>query len=198
MTDTPITTPTLRNLLPKSKSPRAVGASIDDWLLSEPHHPCRAEQAIWRAVLVQMLTDALSRSRKRETRRLKREALDWLSGKSRDFRTVCDYAGYEPAYLHGKIMQLLAAHQVQALPVPLKRLPTDIAPNQRYIKKRDRLLHATKQTAQSADESSSLNLSAESSRLPTPPVEQFSIRLPRMQTRLTHGINLTLIEEDSE
>jgi|GEM_PF-3198359 len=188
MTDKP-TTPTLRNLIPKKGPARPVSSSLEDLFLCEPFNPCRAEQAVWRAVLMQMLSDALSRSHKRETRRLKREALDWLTGKGRDFRMVCDYAGYDPSYLHGRILQMLAAHQVQALPVPLKRSP----------------MKPTSAKADAARHMRNVAPEAPPTPKPTPAspptahtAEQFSIRLPQIKTRLVSGIDLKLPKEESE
>lgn len=201
MTDKP-TTPTLRTLKPKQSCKRPSGASFEDLLQCEPFHPCRAEQAVWRAVLVQMLSDALSRSHKRETRRLKREALDWLSGKGRDFRMVCDYAGYDPSYLHGRVMAMLAAHQVKALPVPLKRSPMkptsakadalhymrNVAPEQ------PPLPASTPAPAPTPAPACAPTVAAE----PHPTANRFSIRLPQMKARLVSGIDLKLNTEESE
>ncbi|MCI5049559.1 MAG: hypothetical protein MRY32_04430 [Rickettsiales bacterium] len=96
----------LRMMTPKRKRKRREhGSSLEDILLGEPYFGARREQAVWRAVILQMVTDALSGSRKKENQRYKREALAWLNGKSRDFRTVCELAGYEPSYVLQQIEQ---------------------------------------------------------------------------------------------
>ena len=92
----PYTYPSLRTMAPKRKKGREHGNSLEDLLFTEPFHGARPEQSIWRAVILQNITDAMSQSQKRENLRYKREALAWLTGKNRDFRTVCEYAGYDP------------------------------------------------------------------------------------------------------
>lgn len=106
--------PTLRTMTPKKKGPRYRGASLEDSLLLEPHNYTQCEQAVWRAVIVQAVTDALSRSKKREMIRHKREALAWLTGFSRDFRTVCEHAGFDPTYIREKVRDLFLEHTRQS------------------------------------------------------------------------------------
>lgn len=100
-------TKTLRKHLQGRRSPDTRGADWEDLLFVEPPHGARPQEALWRAVIVQMVTDALSNSHKAELRQCKREALDWLRGYGRDFRLVCLYAGLEPAWVHERIQQLL-------------------------------------------------------------------------------------------
>lgn len=95
---------------PRKRSRRTDGGAHTDPLLQEPHNPVRREQALWRAVIMQMFTDALSNSRKYEALQHKREAEIWLRGTSRDFRTVCDYAGYDPDYVRQIARRLLTQH----------------------------------------------------------------------------------------
>lgn len=102
--------PTLRHYVPKTKRRPKMGSSIEDILFGDAPNPTRAEQAIWRAVIVQSITDAISRSAKREAAQHRREALTWLTNFSRDFRTVCDYAGYDPVYVQERIQKLLHEH----------------------------------------------------------------------------------------
>jgi len=85
-------------------------ADLGDALLQEPSNPTWREQALWRAVIMQMLTDALSGSRKEEAQQHKREALVWLRGNTRDFRTVCDYAGFDPEYVRELAAAVLDRH----------------------------------------------------------------------------------------
>lgn len=108
--------PTLRHFVPKqTKRNSQRHSKVDDAATQTPPNPTCREQAVWRAVLMQAITDAFSQSRKPYAQRCKREALVWLRGNSQDFRRVCEYAGYDPAYLHGKISNLLKLqHQTAA------------------------------------------------------------------------------------
>ncbi len=65
----------------------------------DPDLKARAEIGLWRAVITQALMDAGSESRKPEALYHKFEATAWLPGNSRDFVTVCDYAGLDPRYV---------------------------------------------------------------------------------------------------
>jgi len=89
---------------------RQKGSSLDDLLFGEPINPTYSEQLLWCAVINQMRTDALSNSRKAEFRHRRREALAWLTGNSRDFRMVCELAGYDPDYIRERAAQELAGH----------------------------------------------------------------------------------------
>lgn len=64
-----------------------------------PSSSIRGEQALWRAVITQALMDASSQSKKMELQYEKSQAHCWLTGFSEDFRTVCDYADYDPHYV---------------------------------------------------------------------------------------------------
>ena len=114
---TPSGRPTLPSLSVRRK-PRpsaAIDAASGDALLQEPHNPTRREQALWRAVIMQMFTDAFSNSRKPEALQHKREALIWLRGNSRDFCTVCDYAGYDPDYIRSLTKSVLQERKSAAI-----------------------------------------------------------------------------------
>ncbi len=84
---------------------------------NEMHNPTASQQSIWRAVIVQALMDASSNSKKTENLQSKREALIWLRGNSKDFLTVCDYAGFEPSFVRDMCKKALAhGCQWRALP----------------------------------------------------------------------------------
>ena len=87
------------------------GADLEDMLLMEPVHQAQSEQSLWRAIILQMMTDALSNSQKSDHQRFKRDAWHWLTSHSRDFRMVCDYAGYDPKWLQEQVNRFLANHQ---------------------------------------------------------------------------------------
>lgn len=70
-----------------------------DPMIIEPHNPVQSEEGIWRSVIVQALMDASSNSAKKENLQWKEEALIWLRGTSKDFLTVCEYAGFEPEFV---------------------------------------------------------------------------------------------------
>ena len=55
--------------------------------------------AIWRAVIVQALTDLSSVSSNPRDLKNKQAAKEWLEGDDEFFDTVCHLAGIEPAYL---------------------------------------------------------------------------------------------------
>ena len=67
----------------------------------------RGEQALWRAVILQALEDAVSHSKRARDRHLKTEARYWLEGTHPDFVTVCDLAGFHPPQIRRQIKQAL-------------------------------------------------------------------------------------------
>lgn len=73
------------------------------------HDPVKGEKAMWVAVITQAMMDALSRSNKSEDSYQRHEAIQWLTGGSKDFRTVCQLAGFDPDYIRKKAKQCLAA-----------------------------------------------------------------------------------------
>ncbi len=75
---------------------------------ADQSRPVRSEQALWRAVILQALTDAASESRKYETRLEREKARRWLLAAGEDFVTVCHHAGYDPSYLHRHVRRALA------------------------------------------------------------------------------------------
>ncbi len=72
------------------------------------YNPTAAEQALWRAVVVQALMDASSMSKKAEMQQYRREAQVWLRGNSENFLTVCHYAGFDPECTREMIKQALS------------------------------------------------------------------------------------------
>jgi hypothetical protein len=88
-----------KSSLTASKSKTVTGRKPYDPTLGEPYNSVACEQAAWRAVIVQALMDASSNSRKKENIQWKEEALVWLRGNTRDFLTVCHYAGFEPEFV---------------------------------------------------------------------------------------------------
>ena len=66
-----------------------------------------SEQALWRAVITQALMDASTHSKKMEAKYEKSQAICWLGSMSEDFKTVCDYAGFNPASIREKSLAAL-------------------------------------------------------------------------------------------
>ena len=61
------------------------------------------EQLLWIAVLARAVHDAFGGSDYHEARK----ALAWLKGYSTDFKSVCEFAGRDPAYVHTKLIKQL-------------------------------------------------------------------------------------------
>jgi hypothetical protein len=67
------------------------------------------EQRLWKAVLAQMLYDALSNfENKFINKDEKRAAEFWLTHKTKDFVDVCTNAGFDPDYVIKKSKQLIS------------------------------------------------------------------------------------------
>ena len=97
-------------------------AGSDAYLNDQPYNTARREQALWRAVIVQALMDASCGSKKQEAQQAKQEAIVWLRGNSKDFMTVCYYAGFEPDYVRRMVRDALERGcQWRALPGQGKR-----------------------------------------------------------------------------
>lgn len=65
------------------------------------------ERAVWRAVIMQALSDAGNRSHKQENLKARREAIEWLTGFSEDFMLVCQLAGLEPDYVRERAQKAM-------------------------------------------------------------------------------------------
>lgn len=65
----------------------------------------RGYAALWRAVFVQQLMDAKSRSSKSEARYNRTMALAWLLDNEVDFSMVCDFAGLDPDLTRSKVRE---------------------------------------------------------------------------------------------
>lgn len=91
----------------KKKQPEVDLLAIVGGLL-EPFNAVRGEQALWRAVILQALVDAVSQSAKDDTMRLRQEARRWLLLKGDDFDQVCHLAGYAPDYIRRQVRLALA------------------------------------------------------------------------------------------
>lgn len=103
---------TLRQYRKEQESKRASeqGSDFEDWMILQCAECIPPEQSLWRAVLLQMITDAISNSAKPDQKRFRRDARHWLTRHSRDFRLVCEFAGYQPDWLQQEINRFLARH----------------------------------------------------------------------------------------
>ena len=70
-------------------------------------HAVQGEAALWRAVILQALQDAVNRSRKAEARFHRTQAQAWLSG-GKEFVYVCDLALLDPGYVRRMAKRALA------------------------------------------------------------------------------------------
>lgn len=85
--------------------------SIDSFPLYESENKSvRGEQALWRAVLLQVITDAKNNVNKRQARREKETAIAWLteSRYAADFYAVCELAGMCPDTVRSMVKQAAA------------------------------------------------------------------------------------------
>lgn len=74
-----------------------------------PQSFARGEQALWTAVITQALMDAASQSAKRDARKDKTRARDWLATPTDDFQDVCDLAGLDPSYVATRAERAIAS-----------------------------------------------------------------------------------------
>lgn len=101
----------------QEKTRRSVrGSDFEDWGILSHAETAPPEQALWRAVILQMITDAISNSLKPDQKRFRRDARHWLTRHSRDFRLVCENAGYQPEWLQAEINRFLALHESDSVP----------------------------------------------------------------------------------
>lgn len=71
------------------------------------HREETAETKLWKAVLLQILQDAFSNTYESKERSHKRHARDYMKFLHKDFAQVCQYAGYDPSFVHRKVIKKL-------------------------------------------------------------------------------------------
>lgn len=90
-----ITTPTIaskiNNGIYRNKKERKPVVNLDCSVMGE--------QGLWRAVIMQALTDAGSQSKKMEAKFHRAQAIAWFSKRNPDFQLVCALAGMEMEYV---------------------------------------------------------------------------------------------------
>ena len=78
--------------------------------------PFPSEQRLWKAVLCQMLYDALSDFENKAMSKNEKDAAErWFIYKTKDFVDVCTYAGFDPDYIHNKVNKLLNLKKLKRL-----------------------------------------------------------------------------------
>ncbi len=73
--------------------------------------PCDAAcRALWLAVIVQLLTDATSKSKRERPLRRQRQAREWFSNldENHSFHEICELAGVDPEAMKQEIRKILA------------------------------------------------------------------------------------------
>jgi hypothetical protein len=61
------------------------------------------EKKLWKAVLNQVFQDAFEYSGNKREEGEKKHALDYLKTMHEDYYMVCEYAGFDPNYVHTKV-----------------------------------------------------------------------------------------------
>lgn len=63
------------------------------------------EIKLWKAVLSQLIQDAFSNTYESKERSFKQHARDYLKHIHRDFAEVCQNAGFDPSFVHRKVLK---------------------------------------------------------------------------------------------
>jgi hypothetical protein len=83
------------------------------------------EKKLWKAVLNQVFQDAFEYSGNKREEGEKKHALDYLKTMHEDYYMVCEYAGFDPNYVHTKVKKKINMHQLQTSGhVPTKKIWT--------------------------------------------------------------------------
>jgi hypothetical protein len=92
-----------------------------DWLCNV-YQESEGVRRLWIAVITQAILDAISTKRRGEEVHYKHEAICWLTGGSKHFRIVCDYAGLEPNWVRRHAKRVIYdPHPWRAEPTKGKR-----------------------------------------------------------------------------
>ena len=68
------------------------------------------EKKLWKAVLNQVFQDAFEYSGNKREEGEKKHALDYLKTMHEDYYMVCEYAGFDPHYVHTKVKKKINIH----------------------------------------------------------------------------------------
>ncbi len=91
-------------------APKKSTSPIFEWL-DDVNKQVRGETSLWVAVITQAMMDALSNAKTSEARYHKHEAINWLTGNSRNFNTVCHFANLDPDYVRRKAKRAIVSPQ---------------------------------------------------------------------------------------
>ncbi|ABD44601.1 hypothetical protein ECHHL_0332 [Ehrlichia chaffeensis str. Heartland] len=69
-------------------------------------------QSMWKAVILQAIIDSTSNYRRMENKLEKIKATNWLNDFSRDFITVCHFAGYNPLSVRNKAKRIISDNKI--------------------------------------------------------------------------------------
>ncbi|MEL0176694.1 MAG: hypothetical protein VW810_00155 [Pelagibacteraceae bacterium] len=77
----------------------------DSFFDTKQYRPDRVtpEQKLWRAVLGQIFDDAFGHTISNKAKYEKSHAREYLKYLHRDYAQVCEFAGYDPMYVHRKV-----------------------------------------------------------------------------------------------
>jgi len=68
------------------------------------------EQRLWQAVVNQAIHDACNTAWRHELEQM--QAFSWFANGGKDFKMVCDMAGYSESYVRGKFYALMAKRTI--------------------------------------------------------------------------------------
>ncbi|MBF0143123.1 MAG: hypothetical protein HQL57_06140 [Magnetococcales bacterium] len=77
-------------------------------MMSDIEASATPEEHLWRSVLIRAFHDALSEPVSDEGRKLRDSAREWFHEADENFRLVCVFAGYHPAFVHRCALDLMA------------------------------------------------------------------------------------------
>ncbi|KJV65484.1 MULTISPECIES: hypothetical protein [Ehrlichia] len=69
-------------------------------------------QSMWKAVILQAIIDSTSNYRRMENKLEKVKATNWLNDFSKDFITVCHFAGYNPLNIQSKTKSIISNNRI--------------------------------------------------------------------------------------
>ena len=101
--------------MPKSQSKSGVNFFGNSIYQTESVDLDFPEQRLWRAVLAQVLDDAFSDSINNRLKNEKKFARDYLKYMHEDFAQLCEWAGFNPGYVHLKVKKKLGREFVERL-----------------------------------------------------------------------------------
>lgn len=65
------------------------------------------EGALWKAVIMQAIVDAVSNNKDRKYKSIRLKAIAWLTSEDEDFERVCRWADLDPVYVRRKALKAI-------------------------------------------------------------------------------------------